>query len=251
VTLIFGGTYGIGAAIAKEYAKHGSHIAISARNESADTMAALAGAGVKSQFYPGDVGDWGDVKGVVDQAHADFGGLDTVIVSAKAGGVSARLFLDTNPEEFIKYFQGRTVSRFLVARAAADVMKERGGGSIIFLTTDAGRVPTPAESLLGASAAAVIFGTRAIGRELSRFKIRVNTISLTLTRGTPVYERYLREREDGSVIWRAFDKIEAASPLGLNDPEDVAALALFLGSDASRRITGATISSNGGLSFPG
>jgi 2-hydroxycyclohexanecarboxyl-CoA dehydrogenase len=251
VSLVFGGTFGIGAAIAAKLSEHGSEVAISARNPKPETLERLRGLSRRAEFFPGDLGSWPDVKRVVEATVATLGRLDVVVVSGRPRGTSSRLFLETDPETFIEFFRTRTVSRFYAARAAADVMKEQGGGRIIFLTSDAGRVPTPAETLDGASSAAVVFGTRAIARELSRHGIRVNTVSLTLTRDTPAFSRFTEGADSESVLWRAFQKIESRTPFGLNRPEDIAEVVLFLAGEGSRQITGTTISVNGGLSFPG
>jgi 3-oxoacyl-[acyl-carrier protein] reductase len=251
VSLVFGGTYGIGAVIATRLAEHGSDVAISARNANPEALQRVQALGRRAAFFAGDLGSWPDVKRVVDSTVAEFGKLDVAVVSGRPRGTSSKLFLETDPESFSEFFRTRTVSRFYAARAAADVMKDSGGGRIIFLTSDAGRTPTPAETLDGASAAAVIFGTRAIGRELSRHGIRVNTIALTLTRDTPAFARFTEKQDADSVLWRAFEKIESRTPFGLNRPDDVAELVVFLAGEGSRQITGTTISVNGGLSFPG
>jgi 2-hydroxycyclohexanecarboxyl-CoA dehydrogenase len=251
VSLVFGATYGIGAAIAAKLAEHGSEVALSARKPSLEALSRVRAQGRRAEFFPGDLSSWPQVKGVVEATVAAFGRLDVVVVSGRPRGTSSKLFLETDPESFIEFFRTRTVSRFYAARAAAEVMKEQGEGRIIFLTSDAGRTPTPAEALDGASAAAVVFGTRAIARELSRHGIRVNTVSLTLTRDTPAYSRFTEQPDSNSVLWRAFQKIESRTPFGLNQPDDIAELVLFLAGDGARQITGATISVNGGLSFPG
>ena len=251
VSLVFGGTYGIGATIALKLAEHGSDVAISARNPNPELLEQLRRTGRQAEFYAGDLGSWPDVKGVVDGVAARFGRLDVAVASGRPRGTSSKLFLETDPDTFLEYFRTRTVSRFYAARAAADVMKERGEGRIIFITSDAGRTPTPAETLDGASSAAVIFGTRALARELSRQGIRVNTIALTLTRDTPAFERFTANADPDSVLSKAFQKIESRSPFGLNQPADIAELVLFLAGDGSKQITGTTISVNGGLSFPG
>jgi 2-hydroxycyclohexanecarboxyl-CoA dehydrogenase len=250
-SLVFGGTYGIGAAVARSLVSSGSAVAVSGRNERADLLAELRSGGGRAEFFAGDLNSWGDVDAVVKRTVDAFGRLDVLVVSGRPRGTSSNLFLETDPESFIEYFRSRTVSRLFAARAAAPYMKEQGEGRIIFVTSDAGRVPTPAEVLDGASSAAVVFATRALGRELSRHGIRVNTVALTLTRDTPAYERFTANQDPDSVLFRAFQKIEGRSPFGLNRPEDIAELVVFLAGDGARQISGATISVNGGLSFPG
>ncbi|MCL8207012.1 MAG: SDR family oxidoreductase [Actinomycetia bacterium] len=251
VALVLGGTYGIGRAVARRFAEEGAHVVATGRRPRPELEAEATAAGLDLSVQVGDMTVWDDVRRVVEATHARHARLDVVVVAGKPERPAADLFLETDPATFPDYFVGRTVSRFYAARAAAPLMKAQGKGKILFLTTDAGRTPTPAEVLIGASAAAVIFGTRALARELARFGIRVNTIALSLTQDTPIFAEYQRQKQSGAVIWKAFEKIERTAPFGLNRPEDVANVAAFLASDAADQVSGATISLNGGIAFPG
>ncbi len=245
-----GASYGIGAAIAIALARRGADVAVNARHPADDVVDSIRKLDRKAVFVPGDMCIWTDVNRIVEATVEQLGRLDILVVAGKPTD-RADLFLETDPDSFGDYFLGRTLSRFYAARAAGPVMRDQGRGKIVFLTSDAGRTPTPAESLIGAAGAAVVFGTRALGRELARHGIRVNTVALTLTEGTPAFEKYRRQRGSDDVMVKAFAKIEERTPFGLNKPENVADLVLFLSSDASDQITGATISINGGISFPG
>jgi 2-hydroxycyclohexanecarboxyl-CoA dehydrogenase len=113
-------------------------------------------------------------------------------------------------------------------------------------------MPTPSESLIGASAAALIFFTRAAARELARWGIRLNAISTSLTTGTPSHASFVdaQQSDPDAVIVKAFRKLEAKAAFRLNTAEDLAEMALFLVAPASDQLSGATISVNGGVSFP-
>lgn len=248
--LVLGGTYGVGAAIAHRLAEDRFDVAVSARREAPALLEELLALGVRAEFLAGDLGVWEDVRNVTETASERLGGLDVVVVSGKPLSAPPRLFLESDPADFDGYLHTMAVSRLYAARAAAPLMKDAGGGRIIFLTSDAGRVPTPAESLVGAGGAAVVFATRALARELARHGIRVNTVSLSLTRDTPSWERYQAGKGSGEVLWKAFEKIEKAAPFGLNEASDVADLVAFLAGPGAARISGATISLNGGISFP-
>ena len=131
-------------------------------------------------------------------------------------------------------------------------MVERQTGSIINITTDAGRTPTPAQTILGSASAGLIFFSRALAKEVARKKVRVNTLAVTLTKDTPPWEAYQERVQAGSqdVLVKAFRKIEEQTPFGLTEPLDIAQAALFLASDESKQISGSIISVNGGISFP-
>jgi len=132
--------------------------------------------------------------------------------------------------------------------AAWPVLRENGG-SVVLLTTDAGRYATPGESVLGAVGASIILMTKALAKEFSRDKIRVNSIALALTSDTPTWERAFAEEG----FWRNLGtKVVERFPFGRPPAADeVAAVAVFLASDAAAQVTGQTISVNGGLSFGG
>lgn len=248
--LVFGGTYGIGSAICERLAEAGFDLAVNARRPAEDLLARLRAGGRRAEFVAGDLDRWEDVQRVVAESAAALGGVDVCVVSGKPLSAPPRLFLDTDPADFDAYLHTMAVTRFYAARAVAPLMRERGGGRIVFVTSDAGRVPTPAESMVGAGGAAVVFATRALARELARHGIRVNAVSISLTRDTPSWERHESGRGSGEVLWKAFEKIEKAAPFGLNEPRDVAELVAFLAGDGAGRISGATISVNGGISFP-
>jgi 2-hydroxycyclohexanecarboxyl-CoA dehydrogenase len=248
--LVLGGTYGVGAAISRQLAEEGFDVVVSARRSAPSLLEELRAHAVRAEFVAGDLGVWEEVNQVTQAAWDRLGGLNVVVVSGKPLSAPPRLFLESDPADFDEYLHTMAVSRLYAARAAAPLMRDAGGGRIIFLTSDAGRVPTPAESLVGAGAAAVVFATRALARELARHGIRVNTVSLSLTRDTPSWERYQAGKGSGEVLWKAFEKIEQAAPFGLNEAVDVAALVAFLAGPRAGRISGATISLNGGISFP-
>lgn len=251
--LVVGGTYGIGETVAAQLSAHGAQVAINGRSSGQAALERLQALGGRAVLAHGDMTRYEDMVRAVEQTVDAFGGLDILVVSGKPSSARPGLFLEADPATFLDYFRDRTVSRFYAAHAAAKEMKRRGKGKIVFLTTDAGRTPTPAETLIGASSAAVVFGTRALARELARDGIRVNAVSLSLTTGTPVHDAYRSawEAGDRAVILKAFHKLEQRAAFGLNTTEDVAAAVLFLASDASDKISGATISVNGGVSFPG
>ena len=88
--------------------------------------------------------------------------------------------------------------------------------------------------------------TKTVAKELSRHRIRVNTIALTLVEGTPSWDEFLQG--DSNRISNQ-KKILERAPFGLAKPQDIAEVAAFLVSDGARYITGATISPTGGLTY--
>jgi 3-oxoacyl-[acyl-carrier protein] reductase len=207
--------------------------------------------GGRVSWHGGDTTRFADMQTVVSSVLSDHGRVDLLVGSGSPRHPGPKLFLETDPEDYAGYFVRQAATRLNILRACADTMISQGKGKVVFLTTDAGRVPTPSEALLGAGAAGLMFATRALARELGRYGIRINAVSTTLTRETPAFERFADAKNADLVITRAFKKIEDRSAFGLNSPEDVAAAVLYFLSDASDQVSGATLSVNGGLSFPG
>lgn len=93
---------------------------------------------------------------------------------------------------------------------------------------------------------------KTLAKELARYRVRVNAVSLTLVRDTPSWERFEADRAAGDerVMVRNFAKVVERAPFGLAGPDDVANIVRFLVSEESKFITGQTFSATGGLVFP-
>jgi NAD(P)-dependent dehydrogenase (short-subunit alcohol dehydrogenase family) len=128
--------------------------------------------------------------------------------------------------------------------AVLPAMRAQGGGSIITVASDAAKFATPGETLIGASMAAIVMFCRAAALEAKREGVRINVLTPSLIANTP--GAALIESDPFSA--KMFEKAAALAHLGVAEPEDLAAMALFLASPAARRITGQAISINGGIS---
>jgi len=119
----------------------------------------------------------------------------------------------------------------------------------VLFTTDAARHPTPGESVIGKSGAAVILLTKALARELSRDKIRVNAGALTIMSNTVGWDRmFVNESFGNKLFAKAVARFPSCrAPTAQEVPEAVA----FLAGDGASQIAGQTLSVNGGLSFGG
>ena len=254
VAVVIGGTSGIGRAIVHKYAECGAQVVFMGRSQASadEVIAAAAAADCKPRFIAGDLYDYDDVARVMEAAFETYGKIDIAVASGGAREPKAALFADIPKDDLAEFFRTRAFHRVYALHAAFPYMKANGYGKLISITSDAGRMPTPSESLIGAASASVIFLTRALAREFARWGVRVNAISTTLTSGTPIYAIFTRERDAGSdaILFKAFEKIEAKAPFGLNEPADLAELALYLAAPESDQLSGATLSINGGISFP-
>jgi NAD(P)-dependent dehydrogenase (short-subunit alcohol dehydrogenase family) len=123
-------------------------------------------------------------------------------------------------------------------------MREQRGGCIINIASDAAKVATPGESLVGAAMAAIVMFTRTVAMEAKRDGVRVNAITPSLVDGTGVTELLFGDEFSG----RLFSKARKLAHLGVSQPDEQAALMLYLASPQAAKLTGQAISLNGGIS---
>jgi 3-oxoacyl-[acyl-carrier protein] reductase len=249
--LITGGTAGVGFAVAKLMAGQGHAVAVTGR--SVDTGATaereLNAISPGCIFVQGDAGDAAQGAAAVAEAARRLGRLDVLVSSGAQNPLGPMPFEQMTAEQIESGFRTRVMGRILPVHAAIPFFKEAGGGSVVLVTTDAARHPTPGESVIGASGAAVILLTKALARELSRDRIRVNAVALTITSNTVGWDRMFANENFGNKL---FAKAVARFPSGrAPTAEEVAEAVAFLAGDAASQITGQTLSVNGGLSFGG
>ena len=246
--LITGGTSGIGFSSAREFAKNGApKIAINGRHEGRGKAAIEA----LEKEFPGqlfslhlaDVTDAAGVKSMVADVESKFGRIDT-LVSAAGGNFPPVLFHKLPIDEIQDVFDGFALGAMLCASAVIPGMAAQNGGTIISVGSDAGKVPTPGETVIGAAMAAIAMFTRGLAMEAKRNGIRVNSISPSLVRNTRTWDLVF----EAEFSKKLFAKAEAMANLGITDPEDQAALVVYIASPAGARMTGQSISVNGGIS---
>ena len=248
--LVTGGSEGIGLRVAEQLAEAGAHVVINGRSAERGerAVAKLREISPDVRFVSGDCASYQDVAAVVDTARSAAGRLDILVSAGAEGEIGPTPFAELTPEQIETELRKRLFPRIFPVHAAWPALRENGG-SVVLLTTDAGRYATPGESVLGAVGASIILMTKALAKEFSRDKIRVNSIALALTSDTPTWDRAFADEG----FWRDLGtKVVERFPFGRPPAADeVAAVAVFLASDAAAQVTGQTISVNGGLSFGG
>jgi 2-hydroxycyclohexanecarboxyl-CoA dehydrogenase len=115
---------------------------------------------------------------------------------------------------------------------------------VICVASDAGKLATPGETAIGAAMAAIIMFRRGMANEAKRQGVRVNRLTPSIVRSTPLYDRLMEDPFAG----RLFGKAEKLTALGVVEPEDLAVAAAFPAGPDSARIAGRTISVTGGIS---
>ena len=248
--LITGGSEGIGLRVAEQLAEAGARVFVNGRSAERGerAIAKLQKISPEARFIAGDCASYDDVAAVVDTVRSAAGRLDILVSAGAEGEIGPTPFAQLTPEQIESEFRRRLFPRIFPVHAAWSALRENGG-SVVLLTTDAGRFATPGESVLGAVGASVIMMTKALAKEFSRDKIRVNSIALALTSDTPTWDKAFAEEG----FWRNLGtKVVERFPFGRPPAADeVATVAVFLASDAAAQVTGQTISVNGGLSFGG
>lgn len=249
--LISGGTGGVGFAIAKILAQLDATVAVTGRNVDRGEKAAeqLCKLSPGSFYLQSQAANPASAGLSVSQAAERMGGIDTLISAGAEGSVPPTPFADMTTEQIASNLDTRLLARIYPVHAAIPFLRKSDAGSIVMITTDAARHPTPGESLIGAVGAAIILLTKALARELSRDHIRVNSVAMTITSDTPSWDRIFSKE---SFENRLFSKAVARFPQGrAPTAEEVAQAVVFLAGPAALQITGQTLSVNGGLSFGG
>jgi 2-hydroxycyclohexanecarboxyl-CoA dehydrogenase len=248
VALVAGGTSGIGLACAKALLQAGTtKLVIAGRDErrghaATDTLI-QAEANAEVHFVPADVSTPAGASEAVQTCIALFGRVDT-LVSCAGGNPLPRLLHEMLIEDIGPTISSIVTGIILPARAVLDQMMRQRSGAIVCIASDAGKVATPGEVAIGAAMAAVVMFCRALAIEAKRSGIRINCITPSIVRNTPFYDALMADPFSS----RLFSKAEERASLGAVQPEDVAAVAAFLASPATARLTGQTVSVNGGIS---
>ncbi len=255
VAIVTGGGQGIGRGIAQLFGREGAKVAIAAR--SADKLkqvkAEIEAEGGAVLVVPTDVGREEEVERLVEATRAHFGGLDVLVNNA---GVGLRLPVDeVDMGEYERLMDTNLKGMYLGCRFGVPLLKERGRGSIINISSVHGVHGSPDNTVYAATKGGIIGCTRALAGELAPFHIRVNTISPgAIFLGDPethLLERIKPEHHEefmqrfGAVIDPLHYYFQPLQMIGL--PRDIAYCALYLAADESRFVTGQNIVVDGGL----
>jgi 2-hydroxycyclohexanecarboxyl-CoA dehydrogenase len=224
--IVTGGAAGIGAAIVERFKAEGTKVVVFDLKGSPSV----------------DITDYDAVKKAVEGA----GPVDILVNNA--GWDMFKPFLKTDPAFWQKIIAINLVGPMNLLHTVLPGMVARGGGKVVNIASDAGRVGSSGEAPYSACKGGIIAMTKTIARELATKGVRINTVCPGLTE-TAMLESFMQGAGNPDKLREAYTR---AVPIGrLGKPEDIAGAVLFLASDDADFITGQTISVSGGLTMHG
>jgi 2-hydroxycyclohexanecarboxyl-CoA dehydrogenase len=248
VVIITGAAGGIGRSLCQRFCEEGAHV----------VGLDLEGAGLEAlqngllQYadhlttHELDIVDHAAVLAVIAKLHTELKRIDVLINNA--GYDVARQFTETTPELWNKVISINLHGPLNLHHAVLPFMVADGGGKIVNIGSDAGRVGSSGESIYSACKAGIAAFSKTIAREHARNNVRVNVVAPGPT-DTALLRSFIGEGEYGQKI---YDGLVRSIPLKrLGKPDDIAGIVAFLASDDANFITGQVISVSGGLTMHG
>ena len=243
VAVVTGGSRGLGFYSARALAAEGARLAICARGEEGLAAAAetLRGEGAEVLTVRCDIGEEGGAVALIDAVRERYGALDVLVNNV--GGNRRGRFEETTDEDWLDIIQLNVLSGFRAARLAIPLMREAGGGSIVFISSVFGREKGgPGLSIYNTTKTALISASGIMALELAKDGIRVNCVapgSIQFPGGS--WDKRVKADPDGM---RAF--VRANLPLGrFGRADEVGDVVAFLASERASLITGACIAVDG------
>lgn len=227
IALVTGAAGGIGAAIVRQLRAEGARVAVADRDVSAVEADAL---------LPGNLLDAAYADGLPQAAHDALGGLDIVVNNA--GVITRGKVTETSDADWDLSVGVNVQAPFRVSRAAIPLLAARGGGAIVNTASSMARLPLGVLDGYAASKGGVALLTQSMAPGCGRLGIRVNAICpgyVDTPMNAPIW--------GNETLKEGFARGHAT---GLQTPEEIADLVVFLASDASRSLTGAVLACDRG-----
>jgi len=247
--LITAGADGIGRVMAQTFVAAGArvHICDVAKSAMEQTVSAL---GVSATLC--DVSNLEQVDQLFSDANRHLGGLDVLVNNAGIAGPTARIE-EMAVEEWRRCIDVDLNSMFYCTRLAVPLLKAAGGGSIINLSSAAGRLGFPFRTPYAAAKWGVVGFSKSLSMELGTYNIRVNAIQPGVVEGDRM-NRVIEAK--AKAIGIGFEEqrkisLERVSMKAMVSPQDIANMALYLASDLGKHVTGQAISVCAGLEMLG
>ncbi|MEU7870846.1 SDR family NAD(P)-dependent oxidoreductase [Dactylosporangium sp. NPDC049140] len=239
VALVTGGSRGIGAATCRALATNGVRVAVNGRDPAAveSLVGEIAAAGGTALAVPGDATDGAVVHRIREEVERALGPVD--ILAPFVGGQGRPVPThELGAEQWRATVEADLTSVFLAVSEVLPGMIERRTGTIVTMSSTAGRMPGLASAAYAAAKAGVVMFSKHLAAEVGRHGIRVNCLAPSAVLNSRMRQHMTDEQ---------LDELATHFPLGrIGRPEDVAEAVLYLASDAASWITGATLDLTGG-----
>ena len=246
--IVTGGGGGIGGAACHRFASEGANVAVFDMNlASAEKVAAsIAAAGGKAQAFACDITQRDQVDAAIAATQAAFGGVDVLVNNA--GWDIFKPFTKTVPAEWDKLIAINLVGALHMLHAVLPIMATKGGGRVVNIASDAGRVGSSGEAVYAACKGGLISLSKTLAREHARHNITVNVICPGPT-DTALLDGFKEGAANPEKLMEAFAR---AIPLGrIGQASDLAGSIAFMASDDAGFVTGQVLSVSGGLTMNG
>jgi len=241
VALITGSSRGIGAGIAKLFAREGAHVAVHGRDRAAlaAVEADIRSVGGRVISVMGDVTAFADLEGMRREIENTLGPIDIVVANAGGSFTVPGPIEDISEDGWRASVEGNLTATFLTIKSVLPAMKQRKTGNIITVSSSAARRPHPNSPVpYSAAKAGVQILTQHVATQVGPFGIRVNCIAP---------ETILTERNRARIPEAQQSQLVELHPIRrLGVPDDVARAAVFLASEHSSWITGMILDVAGG-----
>ena len=241
--LITGASKGIGEAIARLYASCGANLVINSRKqEDLDNLSAeIIAAGGVCTGIAANAGNLEDCKMLIEKTRAVYGSIDILVNNAAANPVYGPI-VTCEEWAFDKIMDVNLKAPFELCKLVYPIMKQRGGGSVINISSISGITTDPGLGMYSVSKAALNMLTKVMAKEWGTDKIRVNAICPGLIKTKFSEALWQNEKWLSGFIKQL--------PLGrMGTVEEIAGLALFLASEASAYCTGTLFTADGGITI--
>lgn len=240
IAVVTGSSLGIGRAIAEHMARAGASVVISSRKEKPcqEVAAAIVKEGGKAIAVPANVSKIGDLEHLVKETTRQLGPIDTLVCNAAANPYYGPL-TDITDDAYHKTLDTNILSVIRLFGMVAEGMADKGGGSLIIVSSVGAVKATPNLGAYAISKAADLQVVRTLAAEWGEKNIRINAIMPGLVK-----------TEFARVLWdnpEAEEKASSRLPLRrLGEPDDIGAAAVFLASRAGEWMTGQSLVIDGG-----